>query len=318
MFVLSFRLLQGGIREFRLTPVEICFSCSVMLIRFAGKGKVVETQTPYCLTETDLNHLKKWFAHYVRSFYCADPVTQQAIVLKEKHSLRVCSEILIIGRQLGMSQNGLRIAEAMALFHDIGRFDQFTRYRTFVDRKSENHAKLGVDVLRRENTLAALNEETRSLILQAISFHNRLSIPNGETPICMHFSRLLRDADKLDIFNLVSDYYCAGPGEKSNAIELDLPDTPGISDEILASLLNGKMISMQQMQSLNDFKLLQMAWIYDINFQPAFRVIQERDYLKKIRYALPESDRIDHIYNHLLSYLKQRSAYSEPPQMIPV
>ncbi len=289
-----------------------------MFVRVAGKGKIMTIQTSYCLTETDLNHLKKWFSHYVRSFYCADPVTQQAIELKEKHSLRVCREILNLGRQLGMSQNGLRIAEATALFHDIGRFDQFTRYRTFVDKKSENHAQLGVDVLRRENTLAVLNEETRNVILKAISFHNRLSIPDGETPICMHFSKLLRDADKLDIFNLVSNYYCAGPGEKSNAIELDLPDTPGISDEILTSLLNGKMISMQQMQSLNDFKLLQMAWIYDINFQPAFLIIQERDYLKKIRDALPESDRIDHIYDHLLSYLKQRSDSSDPPQMIPV
>ncbi|PKN88064.1 MAG: HD family phosphohydrolase [Deltaproteobacteria bacterium HGW-Deltaproteobacteria-1] len=289
-----------------------------MLVRIAGKGKIMAIQTPYCLTETDLNHLKKWFSHYVRSFYCADPVTQQAIVLKEEHSLRVCSEILNVGRQLGMSQNGLRIAEAMALFHDIGRFDQFTRYRTFVDRKSENHAQLGVEVLRRENTLAALNEETRNVIIKAISFHNRLSIPDGETQICMHFSRLLRDADKLDIFNLVSTYYCAGPGEKSNAIELDLPDTPGMSDEILTSLLNGKMISMQQMRSLNDFKLLQMAWIYDINFQPAFQIIQERDYLKKIRDALPESDRIDQIYDHLLSYLKQRSDCSDSPQIIPV
>jgi len=289
-----------------------------MFVRVAGKGKIMTIQTPYCLTETDLNHLKKWFSHYVRSFYCSDPVTQQAIELKEKHSLRVCREILNLGRQLGMSQNGLRIAEAMALFHDIGRFDQFTRYRTFVDKKSENHAQLGVDVLRRENTLAVLNEETRNVILKAISFHNRLSIPDGETPICMHFSKLLRDADKLDIFNLISNYYCAGPGEKSNAIELDLPDTPGISDEILTSLLNGKMISMQQMQSLNDFKLLQMAWIYDINFQPAFLIIQERDYLKKIRDALPESNRIDHIYDHLLSYLKQRSDSSDPPQMIPV
>jgi hypothetical protein len=289
-----------------------------MLIRFSGKGKNVETQTPYGLTQNDLNHLKKWFSDYVRSFYCADPVTQQAIVLKEEHSLKVCREILNVGGGLGMSQNGLRIAEAMALFHDIGRFDQFTRYRTFVDGKSENHALLGVEVLCREDTLAALNEETRSLILKAISYHNRLSIPEDETSVCIHFSKLLRDADKLDILNLVTDYYCAGPGEKSNAIELDLPDTPGMSEVILNSLQNGKMIRMQQLESLNDFKLLQMAWIYDINFQPTFRIIQERDYLKKIRDALPESDKIDQIHDHLLSYLKQRSDSSNPLQMNPV
>ena len=302
----------------RLKTVKVCFFRTFMLVRFAGTGKIMEMQTPYFLSETELNHLKDWFSHYARSFYGPDPVIQQAMELKEKHSLRVCDEILRIGRQLGMSQNALRIAGAMALFHDLGRFEQFTRYRTFVDNKSGNHAQLSVKVLQQQNTLAALNEETRDLILTAISFHNRLNIPDDVNPVCMYFSRLLRDADKLDIFHVVTSYYDAGPGEKSSAIELDLPVSPVISDDILASLRDGRMISMQQLQSSNDFKLLQMAWIYDINFQPAFRIIQERDYLKKIRNALPASDKIDQIYDHIVSYLKKRSDCSEPPPIIPV
>ena len=60
-------------------------------------------------------------------------------MLKEKHSLRVCNEILNIGKNHNLTDNNLRLAEAMALFHDIGRFEQYTRYQTFVDKKSENH-----------------------------------------------------------------------------------------------------------------------------------------------------------------------------------
>lgn len=263
------------------------------------------SQNEYQVTESDLDHLKQWFLRYVQSFYSADPVVQEGLVLKEKHSFRVCDEILNIGRKLDLSKNNLRLAEVMALFHDIGRFEQFARYKTFVDKKSENHGQLGVKVLERENALAALPADTRDLILKSISYHNRLSVPEDESHICLYFSRLLRDADKLDIFHLVSTYYYAGGSERSAAIELDLPDTPEVSEEIMAGLSEGNLISTQHLRSLNDFKLLQMAWVYDVNYSPTFQMIYERDYLRKIRDTLPATEGIDRIYARLMSYLKE-------------
>jgi putative nucleotidyltransferase with HDIG domain len=263
------------------------------------------SQNQYRVTEPELNNLKRWFSRYVQSCYSSDPVVQQALVLKEKHSLKVCDEILDIGNKLDMSDDNMMLAETMALFHDIGRFEQFTRYQTFVDKKSENHGELGVKVLQREKALQALDEDTQELILKAISYHNRLSVPVDESPVCIYFSKLLRDADKLDILNLVSSYYI-NRTERSAAVELDLPDTDEVSDEILNSLHEGKMTSMQQLRSLNDFKLLQMGWIYDINCQPTFQMIHERDYLQKIRDTLPASERIDQIYSKLMSYLNEK------------
>lgn len=271
------------------------------------------SQNQYQVTESHLENLKQWFSGYVKSFYSTDPVVQQAIELKEKHSLSVCNEILNIGRKLILSDNNLRIAETMALFHDIGRFEQFTRYKTFVDKKSENHGELGVKVLQQEKTLVDLNEDTQALILNAISYHNRLSVPEDESPACIYFSKLLRDADKLDIFNLVSTYYYSGNSEKSAAIELDLPDTATVSDEVMMGLHDGKIIGMQHLKSLNDFKLLQMGWIYDINYQPTFQMVHERGYLKKIRDTLPALKKIDQIYDRLLHHLKKCSEVEHPP-----
>ena len=263
----------------------------------------MKLQKKHQVTESDLNNLKQWFSEYVHSFYCADPLVQQPLVLKEEHSLRVCHEVMNIGRMLNMTPDNLRLAEVMALFHDIGRFEQVTRYKTFVDGKSENHAELGVKILKQEKTLTALDGDTQKLILKAISYHNRLSVPEDESDICLYFSRLLRDADKLDIFNLVSTYY-ASVSDRSTAVELDLPDTPTVSDKVISSICEGKMIDMRQLQSLNDFKLLQMSWVHDINYQPTFQLIFERDYLKKIRNTLPATEEIDHIYSKLISYLK--------------
>lgn len=136
-----------------------------------------------------------------------------------------------------------------------------------------------------------------------MAYHNRIIIPEDESPACLYFSKLIRDADKLDILNLFADHYYAPPHEKSSVVELDLPDTPAVSDDVITCLHEGKMIKTRQLQSLNDFKLLQMAWIYDINFRPTFQMIQERGYLEKIKNTLPASEKIDEIYRRLLHHL---------------
>lgn len=175
-----------------------------------------------------------------------------------------------------------------------------------MDSKSENHGELGVKVLKQVKALAALDEDTQDLILKAIPYHNRLSIPEDEPHIYTCFSKLLRDADKLDIYCLVTHYYNSNEAQRSAAVELDLPDTPEVSEEVMTSLTEGKMISLHQLKSLNDFKLLQMAWVYDVNYQPTFRMIYERDFLKKIRDTMPATEGINRIYSRLISYLKEK------------
>jgi putative nucleotidyltransferase with HDIG domain len=52
----------------------------------------------------------------------------------------------------------LELAETIALFHDIGRFEQFKTYGTFDDRASENHATIGLKVLKATDILNRLTE----------------------------------------------------------------------------------------------------------------------------------------------------------------
>ncbi|HNY72874.1 MAG TPA: HD domain-containing protein [Syntrophales bacterium] len=259
------------------------------------------------ISEAQLVALKNWFSRYVRSFDAPDPVVRQALALKVDHSLRVCDEILNIGGKLTLGDGELRLAKAMALVHDIGRFNQYFLYKTFVDKKSADHAQLGVAALRDGNALAVIDNQASELILKAVSYHNRLHIPEDEGPACVFFTKLLRDADKLDILHLVSTYYYVPDSERNAAVELDLPDAPEVSDEILNTLLARKMVRMEQLRTLNDFKLLQMAWVYDLNFPPTFQFVYRRKYLERIRDTLPASDGIDRIYAGLMSYLKEKS-----------
>ncbi|MDI9571515.1 MAG: HD domain-containing protein [Pseudomonadota bacterium] len=259
------------------------------------------------ISEPQLIDLKNWFSRYVHSFKSSDPVVTQALALKVDHSLRVCDEIRNIGGQIALADGEMRLAEAMALVHDIGRFNQYFFYKTFVDKKSADHAQLGVAALRDGNALAGIDAGTSELILKAVSYHNRLHIPQDEGPTCVFFTKLLRDADKLDIYHLLSTYYYSHDAERSAAVELDLPDSSDVSDEILDTLLAREMVRMEQLRCLNDFKLLQMAWVYDLNFQPTFQLVYRRKYLESIRDTLPPSERIDRIYVELMSYLKEKA-----------
>jgi hypothetical protein len=90
----------------------------------------------------DLILLKKWFSDYCSSFYSPDIEDQKNISLKEHHTERVCENIVEISKRLSLDGHSTMLAEAIALFHDIGRFPQYARYKTFRDSVSVNHGLL--------------------------------------------------------------------------------------------------------------------------------------------------------------------------------
>ena len=61
--------------------------------------------------------------------------------------------------------------------HDAGRFPQYRRWRTFRDSESDNHARLGLEVMREQQVLAHLSPDEQLLIEEAVRFHNLLALP---------------------------------------------------------------------------------------------------------------------------------------------
>lgn len=259
------------------------------------------------LTTEFLSGLKAWFAGYVRTFRTGERETQQNIGMKEGHTGRVCREILALGRKLGLGDDALRLAETIALLHDIGRFEQYAKYKTFSDRKSENHAGLGIRVLERQGILTALDEKTGKLILCAIRHHNRPVLEGVENGECLFYSRLLRDADKLDIWRVLTGYYHRKSGRRNAALELGFPDAPGFSPEVAGDLLNRRIVDIRHVRNLNDYKLLQAAWVFDVNFRITLDRVRRRCYLEKIRAALPPGREIDEIFAGMERFCIQAS-----------
>lgn len=264
-----------------------------------------------------MDHLKQWFDDYTASFFTGKEANDRNIRLKRDHTQRVCRESLFLADQLGLNEKQRAIAETAALLHDIGRFEQFRRFHTFVDDQSVDHARLGHATLEKEPCLDRLAPAHRELIKRVVLYHNRAFLPEGETEECLFYTRLIRDADKLDIWYVVTSYYAemrkteGKAGKKRNTtLELGLPDTPGISEKIYESMMNRTVVLKEHMKNLNDFKLLQMGWVFDLNFAPSVRRLKAKGYLGMIRATLPRDPRIDEICDNITAYIQEHSVSS--------
>lgn len=259
-----------------------------------------------------IEDMKAWFNNYVATFTSENHELQSNFDLKKKHTALVCAEIVGLGQQLGLDAEQLRLAEIMALFHDLGRFEQYARYGTFADSRSVDHAQLGVQILRDKKVLADLEKGMRDLVLRAIAWHNRASLPTEADATSLFYTRLLRDADKLDIWRVVTDYYRQDNPASNEALEMGLPDTPAVSDVVAADLLAGRIVDIRQVQNLNDLKLLQVGWVYDLNFPPSFRRLRDKGYLDIIRASLPATEPVNRIFTAVNKLLARECTRKTP------
>ncbi|AJE03745.1 HD domain-containing protein [Geobacter pickeringii] len=239
------------------------------------------------MDDATLSALRCWFRDYCRTFYTDNEDDNRNIRLKEEHTAQVCATMELLADSLALAPADRRLAAAVALFHDVGRFEQFRRYRTFKDSASVNHAALGARVLAEEGVLAGVAEGERRLIASTVGLHNVFRIPAGLDERHLLFLRLIRDADKLDIWRVFIEFYRQPAGERASAVSLGFPDIPHCTPAVVDTLLGGEMVDLATLRTLNDFKLLQLSWVFDLNFSCSRQVVRERGYVELIADMIP-------------------------------
>jgi hypothetical protein len=234
-----------------------------------------------------LDTLRQWFSDYCLTFHTADPEDRRNITLKEEHTRRVCDNMTAIARDLSLAGDRALLAEAIALFHDVGRFPQYRRYGTFQDSVSVNHAALGAKVLIENSVLRGLPKPEQDLVVRTVTLHNVYEVPAGLDPETLLLLRMVRDADKLDIMRVFIELGDQRAGDRPSAAALGLPDTPDYSPSILAALRRKELAQYSSLKTMNDFRILQLAWIFDLNFDASLRMVDERRYLDRMAALLP-------------------------------
>lgn len=253
----------------------------------------------------ELDNLKQWFSDYCRTFHTPNAEDQQNITLKEEHTLHVCDNMAAIARDLSLDEGRVMLAEAVALFHDIGRFPQYRRYRTFQDSVSVNHAALGASVLIENNVLQGVPKHEQDLIIRAVTLHNVFALPQGIEPEILFFLKMVRDADKLDILRIFIEVGRERE-DQASAANLGLPDTSSYSPSVLESLRRKAIVRYSTLKTMNDFRLLQLAWIFDLNFETSLRMVAERRYIDRMSALLPDVEEIRNAVDFVRDYAAER------------
>jgi putative nucleotidyltransferase with HDIG domain len=256
---------------------------------------------------SDLDSFKDWFSEYTRAFYTDDAHDSKNIDLKVRHTAFVCENALLIGREEQWDENDVLVAETAALFHDVGRFLQYSQYKTFRDNISVNHGRLGAEILRDKSVLSQLPSYEQELIINTVQFHNAFAIPLAEDRMKILLLQLIRDADKLDIWRIFAEYYDSPQDEQASAVCLGLPDQPNYSRTVLSCLHEKKLATLSSLKTRNDFKLMQLSWVYDLHFRHSFRLMTERSLIDKIASTLPRTEEIAAALATIKTFVSEKS-----------
>ncbi|MGD0280991.1 MAG: HD domain-containing protein [Dissulfurispiraceae bacterium] len=260
------------------------------------------------MNRDDLVIFKQWFSSYCASFHTSDENDNRNLVLKEQHTANVCANILGIVRDESSDEGDAMIAEAIALFHDVGRFPQYAKYKTFKDNVSVNHGELGAEVLAAAGILKDLELREQEIITTAVKFHNAFRVPHLAGPDIIFFIKLIRDADKLDIWRIFFEYLSEDCLEnRPSAVSLGFPDTAEYSKEVLARIFNKQLVPLAMLKTLNDFKLTILSWAYDLNFRESRRRALEDNYIDRVAATLPQTEEIRQAVSVVHEHIRGKS-----------
>ena len=253
-----------------------------------------------------LSFCHDWFLDYTNRFRSLDPGLEKNIILKIGHTYRVCDNISRIAKSLGMEREDFALAEVLALFHDVGRFEQIEVFGSFNDRITVDHAKLGLKVLNRSGILSCLPKREKGLLCRAIWLHNKYEIPETESSDTILFSRLIRDADKLDILGIINEHFAERDLHPNSALDFGMKDEPGFSRDAVSDILQGKMVRIPSMKTMNDMLLMYLSWAFDIYFPVTLSCIEERGYLERLLSNLPGDPEILKVSDFIEANLARR------------
>ena len=109
------------------------------------------------------------------------------------------------------------------------------------------------------------------------------------------------------MFYVVTQYYKEyRDNPQAFKLELELPDRPDYSDNVVKKVLNGRRIAYEELRTLNDLKLCHLGWVYDVNFTATLKRIKQRKFLQMLIDLLPHTGDIRQVKEKLFTYIDSK------------
>ena len=251
----------------------------------------------------DLDRHLAVFTTFADNHLTGDEDHDYYIRLKRDHSLRVLDNGRAIVEQEDITGQEAELSILASLYHDIGRFPQFTRYGTYKDADSVNHGRMGVLALRSLDLPGDVSAAQWRLIRAAVGLHNAKTLNPATRGLVRTMTDVVRDADKIDIFHVILDHLDDQDNEQKVVI-LSLERHPTLyTDAVYRAVLAGTPCDYANLRYSNDFILLLIGWTRAMAFAASLNLLVRRGLVEKAFSLLPDDDRIRKLRDRTNAYL---------------
>lgn len=251
----------------------------------------------------EIENVKNEFEKYIKQF---NP-EEGRIKLKIEHIERVAEMSKILAEKLNLNEEQIKLAETIGYCHDIGRFKQAEIYNTFSDKNSINHAELSAKVLFEDGLIEKFKVEQKyyEIIKKAILNHNKYKIDDNLTDEELFFAKLIRDADKLDIYYTICKY------DFESIFWYKDFECKEISSKIMNQFIYDHVINYKDVENNADQIATFYAYIYDLNFDFSLEYLKNRKYLEQFAQRVKEHFSSEIIKKQVDEILKISNEYME-------
>ena len=246
-------------------------------LREALKAKEEEVEIP---SDISKNKVCGFFGKYTSNYNPNDI----KIKLKIEHTYRVADLCEEIARGLELSEVDVKLAWLIGMLHDIGRFEQIKCYNTFIDADSVDHASLGVELLFKDGLLYqfidrdSVSFEDIKVIEYAIRDHSKYRISDGLSEKEAMFAKILRDADKIDIFKVCVDT----PLEDIYNVSTDSLKNASVSKAVKQCFNERHAVLRNLKKTAIDHLVGHVCLFFELEYPISKNVALEQGYFQKI------------------------------------
>lgn len=225
----------------------------------------------------DREFLHRAFDRYISSFDASD----ERIALKIRHTAFVAENSDRIAGTLSLSEDDRDLAWAIAMLHDIGRFEQAAANSSFIDSVSSDHAVAGVKYLFEDGGIrlfipdGILSAEDLDEIRLAIAWHNRHAVPAELSDRSRLFCNIIRDADKLDIFRVCVE----NTFEVAHEYPPETVADSQISPEVIDCFEKFETLDYSKRRFPADIFLGHIAMCFGLFFRESRKIAAEQGYI---------------------------------------
>ncbi len=233
------------------------------------------------------------FKEYVESY----DMSNIKIKLKYNHSYRVKKLSQDLSESLNLDEENKYLASLIGLLHDIGRFEQVKIYNSFVDHETIDHADFGVKILFEDGLIRKFIKDNKydNIIYNAIKNHNKLNIEPGLDEISLLHSKIIRDADKIDILYI-----------KSNKAE-KIVEEYGPTKEVEEDFFKNKLSENKKIVTSIDNVIRILSFLYDINYSFSYKYILDNKLIEKYYKTIGSPKILEKHFNYILKYVRKKS-----------